>query len=1481
MRSGLERAKMMDKCDVGATVGRNRTVRWVLFGMLVLGVGFGGRPATAQSAPKPQANAANPATARPKDRVDKLLESVDTSAFSGAELDMEIVGDQVILRGNESDLDMIELLIALLEDSVEAKVMEIVRVTEKDAKDIASTMEPAMQNLLLKPNQREELRPTITALSSTILLVSALPDQIEFIIEAIHQVDEAKEALPVVGQLVFLIKNRRATDVAEQLTDIVKKMQERQGQSGAKYEIQIIANDANNSVMVLAPESERAKIKALIDEIDVEPVKGWGEIKLTLFPLQHSKASEMADVISDLLQSDAGRESAEEFIRRLQISKVLPNKEIIDLPPIDLQKPTRIIADVGTNSLIVATVAENVGPLGELIRMMDDVPMAEEVKVKFFPLRYADAETMAQTLNDMVSGGGELTQDPDGSGDGAVPVGEFGRALVYNVGIYTDVRTNTLVVTGREDHLHLVETAIGQLDRPGVALKYPLRFIKLARTDATSVGDVITEVFDRRMEALQATETGKIAPERERVFVSVDTRSNSLIVSCSEENFAEITGIVRQLDVKPVRLFDRMRVVPCGRLAAVEVKTKIDEIWSGNVRSDDNGELYLPIVVVDERSNSLIVASSVEDHEQIVKLLEVLETQPLIDDMRIFNLKYADTQLLATMLTQLFDGLAGGSTAFVSPTILADPRSNALIAAGSRDAIERMADLVTRLDVEAGPLTTVFKVYPLDYASAAQLAARVQELFDARAEGQELAGSPVVILPDEVSNSLVCAATRDDHLIIVDLLKLLDKPSSLARQFSIFPLKTARATTVADSLESLFTGTADSGSRLDAIATATDERTNSIIVWASPTQMVNISEVIERLDTSRPAVEKMVRVIQLKQALAEDFADLFRRAVVGEDAGTDTEQAEILAYAFHNADGSHKVRKLLRQDIVIEPDPRTNSLIVKAPVDSMDLLEAIVKDFDAIRPIRSELRLFPLVNSDAEAMADQLTDLFQADSAGDGESGNNLIFGRTIGEFDVASVGQELRFTADPRTNTLIAAGAEVDLRMVEELIQYLDSQLAEDRVTEVYAANYLDASDIASAVQSFNQQEQDVLGEITDAQANMRRMERQISVESVGAEAEGSSRLIVGTSRQKYQDTMNMIHELDRPEPQVRISMLIAEVSLTDNLELGIEFAGQELDFTRNAAVGPNGVINGSEFDFVGGINLGVPRSPLGFNFTVTGEDFSFILHALQSESRLEVLSSPTLVVRNGDEGKMTIADQVPFVESSQINDTGSTNSVVGREDVGIVLTATPRVSPDGYVTIELVQEISSFAGENLQLTEGVSSPIFSTRELQTNVTIRDGETVVIGGLITTRKSTGETGVPILSKLPLIGRLFRTTNSSEQKTELLIVMTVDVLRTDEDTRQMSVQQRDKGVLTDSILQSPLMEGLRILPDEKLLGPKARAGDSDGKTPSPRGPEKRELYGPTPKTYGPPIRRSKATATAELPVYGPQIVRNTTADESN
>jgi hypothetical protein len=329
------------------------------------------------------------------------------------------------------------------------------------------------------------------------------------------------------------------------------------------------------------------------------------------------------------------------------------------------------------------------------------------------------------------------------------------------------------------------------------------------------------------------------------------------------------------------------------------------------------------------------------------------------------------------------------------------------------------------------------------------------------------------------------------------------------------------------------------------------------------------------------------------------------------------------------------------------------------------------------------------------------------------------------------------------------------------------------------------------------------------------------------------------------------------------------------------MEWALQDLLFSETAVVGPNGVVHGNNFDFVGGTDVGAAGAAGsfgGFSFAITGEDFSFLVRALQSDGSLEVLSRPTLLVENNEEANITIGDKVPFLRGSQVSDTGQVNSQVEYEEVGIILNVTPHINPDGYVNLEVAPEISALnPGSNVQISEGLTAPTFTNRSAETVVTVKDGETVVIGGLIQTQEDKRETKVPIVGDIPGVGNIFRATSNTRRRTELLMVLTVDVLWDEQDALAASAKLRDQsGFLPESVKRSPLMEGLRIRAGEGLE--QSPLDDVEVERPvrrtrrvtDPNAP----VYGPQPSTYGPkrPNGAAPAPVGPPIPQAPPQTV---------
>ncbi|NOX58286.1 MAG: hypothetical protein GXP29_05430 [Planctomycetes bacterium] len=1589
------------------------------------------------------------------DADDKSAERSDSKPLdlnlSGAEVSVQVVGGSVVIRGIEGDLDIFEELMDRLDGDYQPQGYRVIKLQSKNAQNIAQVVQQAAMKMQ-RPSPRPDEEISVQTIASNILLITGPEAVLDEVERMVAQLDDVDAGLPDFDSVTYELKHIKAIEAAPKLEELVNALRQRQGEDPAS-KITITPLDASNALFVIAPETEHGKIQELINRLDVEPMKGFGDLTLVHFPLINSKAQGMVDVLDSLLKTAGSSDVLTETIRRLRMIKASPDGTQVELPPLNLERQIKLIADDESQAIICATAEENIEPLGELIKLLDSVPLAEEQSIRVYPLVHADAVGTKELLDGMFESGKDLPKPaPGNETTEAVPTNPVGRSLVYNISISADARTNTLVVAGRTEQLVLVDGLLQKLDVPMSEIKYPLRLITLTNTDATRVGKIVEDLWEKRIENMQPMELGEAALAREKVFLSIDIRSNSMIISATQENFDEIKTMAATLDGAPERFSDQIRILTCTVASAGDLKTKIDELWQrkAELRGEADIPQDTPVVVADQRSNSLVIASGPDDFQEIKRLVTQLESQPLapiaeirlidlenndatqigdmlqtlfdervqqrlaqgqtenpsdrvaiatepvtntilvassrdnynemlkliekldaeldpegiirvfvlqnaqaenvatkIDelfeeglylgavgseneivaqrqkvslvadsrsnaviasasktnlsiieklilqmdtdraplvnaDTRIFKLKNADPIKLAGMMDTLFEGMASNSEGdFKAPTIVPDAMSGTLIMTGSRDAIKRSTDMLASLDVPASAKSAI-QVYQLRQASAVKLTTKITNIFEGRAQGADAERTPIFLMADEATNSIVCSASPEDHLTVAHLLSLLDVRSSISRQVQIFPLKQAKAEPTATSLEELFASQAEGGDgRADVIAIQADPRTNSLIVWAAGSEMANIADIIKKMDTSIPGPEMMLKVITLRHALATELAETLISTIYGGgQAGGDDEQAVILKFLSTSADGREQIRTLMRQDITIEPDERTNSLFVMAPAASMDMLENMIQSIDRIPQVLNEIRLFPLANADAEEVVDVLTSLFEDDTQGDGPETRLEVGGATPAASgasgEATAPGQKLRFTANRRTNSVIATGAAVDLDMIEDLIRQLDGQDVDERIRHVYEARYLPATDIATALSEYFDKENELLGDLDDETAILRRAERNVTVVS----DEDSNTVLIGVSPRYYQRTMEMLYAIDRPPPQVVVQVMIAEVALNDSLDFGMEFALQDLAFSKNATVGPNGTVRGGNFDLVGGTDVGAAGAGSfgGFTFAITGADFNFLIRALQSDGSLEVLSAPTIVVSNNQTGNITIGDNVPFVQGSQVTNNGQVNSQVQYEDVGIIVDVTPHINPDGYVNMEIKPEISALnTGSSVQISAGVTAPIFTTRSAETTVTVKDGETIVIGGLIQTQEDERETKVPILGDLPGIGNLFRATSSTRRRTELLILLTVNVVRDEVDAREQSRRLRDQsGFMPKRVLRNPLMQGLRILPpdetsfEESPLREIESPSNMQQGVPIDRRPAKPPVYGPKPDTYGParPVSPIGSRKTASS-IYGP------------
>ncbi len=267
-------------------------------------------------------------------------------------------------------------------------------------------------------------------------------------------------------------------------------------------------------------------------------------------------------------------------------------------------------------------------------------------------------------------------------------------------------------------------------------------------------------------------------------------------------------------------------------------------------------------------------------------------------------------------------------------------------------------------------------------------------------------------------------------------------------------------------------------------------------------------------------------------------------------------------------------------------------------------------------------------------------------------------------------------------------------------------------------------------------------------------------------------NRILFTGSAADFASLRDLLVTLDVPAPQVVIEVMIAEVTLDDATRLGLEFSGTD---TR----GDGTWTGGTE----GGLGLG----GAGFLATFVGPDVRARINAEASNNKINILQRPRLVTRSGLPARFQVGSDVPIVTSQRATDVqsgGDTDVLqsVQYRQTGVILDITPVVYGD-RVDITINQEVSS-AGD--PVSAAIASPTILNRSLSTQIAIADGWTGVLGGLISNNYTKGNVGIPFLKDIPLVGSAFQTNTVSGQRTELLILLTPMIIRTDEDMADLA-----------------------------------------------------------------------------------------------
>ena len=274
---------------------------------------------------------------------------------------------------------------------------------------------------------------------------------------------------------------------------------------------------------------------------------------------------------------------------------------------------------------------------------------------------------------------------------------------------------------------------------------------------------------------------------------------------------------------------------------------------------------------------------------------------------------------------------------------------------------------------------------------------------------------------------------------------------------------------------------------------------------------------------------------------------------------------------------------------------------------------------------------------------------------------------------------------------------------------------------------------------------------------------------------------LIIYANPKEYELIDQAMQRLDVVPLQVLIEATIAEVTLNNQLQYGLQWFFNSGD---------------SSFAFTTLTSAAVASVFPGFNYVLNATSAKVVLSALTQITQVKVISSPELLVLDNGIAHLQVGDQVPITTQSAVSVISPGAPVVNSVDylnTGVLLNITPRVSSSGLVLLDIDQEVSDVVKTT---SSNIDSPTIQQRRIQSSVAVNTGETIALGGLITDHSENTVTGIPVLSNIPILGNLFKTTNNSHDRTELLVLLSPKVIKNTSDARLATseLRQRLKGM---------------------------------------------------------------------------------------
>jgi len=541
----------------------------------------------------------------------------------------------------------------------------------------------------------------------------------------------------------------------------------------------------------------------------------------------------------------------------------------------------------------------------------------------------------------------------------------------------------------------------------------------------------------------------------------------------------------------------------------------------------------------------------------------------------------------------------------------------------------------------------------------------------------------------------------------------------------------------------------------------------------------------------------VTKIIQAKDAKEKNIETRLKAQAISPH---DKVVTQIVSLNHANPDDMKKVLDpLISRTSVIVSYPPTGMLIITDVLSNVKRLLSIISALD-VTGVGEQIAVIPLKHAGASEMVATL----------------NSIFGTDVTAARRTALPSAMKIIADDRTNAILVRASESDTGRVRELVNLLDREApkGESRM-QVYRLQHANAEDLAKILMNLPVVKDAKAATPAAAAPGARTTRSPMGATEIQIVADkATNTLIITGSKDDYRTLEEVIRKIDVPRAMVYIEALLMEVSVRKDFKVGVEWRFLKdtggvpgFDTGRSAALGGSGGLGpGGSYSIIPGDSTS-PQFPSGFSLGIIGAGISIgdvifpnigaVLQAVQRDSDVYILSNPQLLTSDNEEASVIVGKNIPYITRQERSTTNVDYTNYEYKDVGVTLKITPTINTEKYVRQKIDLEVTQLVTEE----SSTGLPTTLKRATKTVVSVKDGQTIVISGIMGDSTEKAVYKVPLLGDIPILGWLFKSKSDTRDKTNLYVFITPHVIENQmqgiaiKEKKQEQIENFEGGVI--------------------------------------------------------------------------------------